>query len=225
MNGSRSVGRRSASPDATRAGRAQRLARRGFRQLNKALVPLLSSPAGAWVASPLTGYMAVLVTTGRRTGQQRRTTLNYVIRDGSVYLLAGFDGHTDWLANLRDHPHVELRLPGRTLGGLAEVVTDEAEALDAAVAVGRNAGVAILLDGVGPAGLTDAALREHLAGRPVVRVTALPSRGRRAGGGGVDTVVAPTGHDPGGHLWLLPHVVAPAAAYTGWRLLRRALRS
>ncbi len=194
-----------------------------FGRFNRAMVPMLRSPVGPWVSSPVVGYLAVLTTTGRRTGQERRTPLNYAILDGSVYLLAGFGARTDWLANLRDHPQVTLQLPGRTITGLAEVVEDEDEALRGAVAVARNAGFATLFEGVNPVRLSDERLREHLAGRPVVRIIALPTR--RQDGGDVDIVVSPTGHDPGGGLWVLPHIVAPIAGYAAWRLVRRALRS
>jgi len=197
--------------------------RTAFGRFNRLMVPVLQSPAGTWVASPLIGYLAVLTTTGRRTGLARHTPLNYAILDGSVYLLAGFGPRSDWLANLRDHPHVTLRLPGRTLAGLAEVVDDPDEADRAAVAVARNAGFATVFEGVNPVTVSDDELRAHLAGRPVVRVVALPTTDR--GGGDVDTVVTPTGHDPGGHLWWLPHVVAPMVGYAAWRVARRAFRS
>ena len=180
-----------------------------FRRLNLVMVPVLTSAAGPWVASPLTGYMAVLTTTGRRTGRARQTPLNYAIRDGHVYLLAGFGRRTDWLANLRADPHVVLLLPGRPLSGQARVVTDEAEASSAAVAVARNAGAALAFEGLNPLTVSDDELAAALRGRPVVRLDAATG-----------PVIA-GGHDPGGHLWLLPHVVLPAAAYATWRLLRR----
>jgi deazaflavin-dependent oxidoreductase (nitroreductase family) len=187
------------------------------------MVPMLRGPLGSWVGSPVVGYLAVLTTTGRRTGRERHTPLNYAILDGSVYLLAGFGPRTDWLANLRDHPHVLVRLPGRTISGLAEVVDDPDEAIRAAVAVAHNAGFATVFEGLNPVTASDDELSERLAGRPVVRIVALPTTGRR--GAEVDTVVTPGRHDPGGRLWLLPHLVAPLAAYTAWRVLRRALRS
>ncbi len=198
----------------------------GFHRVNPLLVAVLRSPAGAWVASPVTGYVAVLTTTGRRTGRERHTPLNYAIRDGSVYLLAGYGPGTDWLANLRAHPHVTLRLPGRTIVGLAEVVEDPEEAGPAAVAVARNAGAPLALEGVNPLRVGDDELRDLLADRPVVRVVALSRSGpAKTSGADADTVVTPTGHDPGGWLWVLPHIVAPALGYAGWRAVRRALRS
>ncbi len=212
-----------ATPEATPARRWDEVLRRAFHQLNKTMVPALTSPVGAWVGSPVVGYMGVLTTTGRRSGVQRRTPLNYAILDGSVYLLAGFGPRTDWLRNLQAHPHVALRLPGRNIAGLAEVVEDPEEASGAAVAVARSSGFALLFEGVNPLTVSDDELRDRLDGRPVVRVVALPTTGDR--GVDADTVVAPTGHDPGGHLWLLPHVLAPAGAYAGWRLARRAFRS
>ncbi len=199
----------------------------GIHHVNPLIVAVLRSPAGAWVASPVTGYMAVLTTTGRRSGRERHTPLNYAIRDGCVYLLAGYGPGTDWLANLRAHPHVTLRLPGRTLTGLAEVVDDPDEAGPSAVAVARNAGAALALEGVNPLRVDDDELRVRLADRPVIRVVALsharPGAATKNAAG--DLVVTPTGHDPGGWLWVLPHIVAPVLGYAAWRLSRRALRS
>jgi len=207
----------------TTASDAREGLRSAFGRFNKVMVPMLQSPVGPWMSSPVVGYLAVLTTTGRRTGQERHTPLNYAILDGSVYLLAGFGRRTDWLANLRDHPHVTLQLPGRTISGLAEVVEDPGEAMRGAVAVARNAGFATVFEGLNPVTVNDGELREHLAGRPVVRIVALPTTNRD--GDDADTVVSPTGHDPGGGLWVLPHVVAPIAGYAAWRLVRRALRS
>ena len=184
--------------------------RAAFKRLNTVMVPMLTSPLGAWVGSPFVGYMAVLTTTGRRSGLPRRTPLNYAILDGGVYLLAGFGERTDWLANLRDDARVELRLPGRTVIGDARVVTDGAEASRAALAVARNCGFALVFEGLNPVTVTDEALRARLAGRPVVRMSALPYGADGSTGEAVDTVLTPTGHDPGGRLWLLPHVVLPA---------------
>ncbi len=109
--------------------------------------------------------------------------------------------------------------------GDARVVTDRAEASRAALAVARNSGFALVFEGLNPLTVTDEVLRRRLAGRPVMRVSVLPYGADGSTGEAVDTVLAPTGHDPGGRLWLLPHVVLPALSYAVLRSVGRRLRS
>lgn len=205
-------------------GRSREVLRTSFKRLNTVMVPMLASPLGAWVGSPVVGFMALLTTTGRRSGLPRRTPLNYAILDGGIYLLAGFGERTDWLDNLRADARVEVRLPGRTVVGDARVVTDPAEASRAALAVARNCGFALVFEGLNPLTVRDEALRTRLAGRPVVRVSVLPYGADASTGEAVDTVIAPTGHDPGGRLWLLPHVVLPVLSCAVLRSAARRVR-
>ena len=58
------------------------------------------------------GQIMVLSHTGRRTGRQRRTPLNYLKRDGVIYAVAGFGPATDWYRNVRANPQVVVWLPG-----------------------------------------------------------------------------------------------------------------
>lgn len=183
---------------------------RAFGAFNRhVMLPVLGRPlVGAWIGSPLTGYFLTLTTTGRRSGRPRRTPLNYAILDGDVYLLAGFGERTDWYRNLSANPQVTLALPARVVHGTAAPVLDPADAERAALAVVRNSGFALILEGVNPLTATDARLRALLAGRPVVRVTA-PER------------VVPGRHDPGSPWWVLPRVVGllglAGAARALWR--------
>jgi len=180
----------------------------------RVVLPVLRSPLGRLVGTPVLGYYAVLTTTGRRSGLPRDTPLTYAILDGSVYVLAGHEPRTDWLANLRADPRVRVRLPGRVIDGYAALVTDPAEAQRAATAIGRAAGYAMVAEGINPVTATDAQLGAHFAGRPVVRV-------RRHTG---EVVAGP--EDPGGRAWVLGHVVAPALVLGGaWWARRRTRRA
>ena len=159
------------------------------------MLPVLSHRRlAAWMGSPFAGWFAVLTTTGRRSGLPRRTPLNYAIAGGSVYVLSGFGTRADWYRNLLANPQVTLALPGRVLPATAAVVTDPAEADAARLAVARNCGFALVFEGLNPLTVTDARLRDQLAGRPVVRLTA-------------DTPIEPGRHDPGSAWWVLPRVV------------------
>jgi deazaflavin-dependent oxidoreductase (nitroreductase family) len=86
---------------------------------------------GGTMAGRRRGYVMVLVTTGRKSGQRRLAPLNFAEDPGYIYCLAGFGRRTHWLANLLADPHCEIWLPdGRRLSGNAELVTDEATRIE-----------------------------------------------------------------------------------------------
>ena len=71
------------------------------------------------VAGRIQGMPVVrLTTTGRRSGQPRRTMLTSPVQDGdNVVIVAswgGDDRHPTWYLNLRDNPEVEITMSGRT---------------------------------------------------------------------------------------------------------------
>lgn len=183
---------------------------RAFTFANRRLVlPLLRHRmVGAWVGSPLTGYFLTLTTTGRRTGLPRQTPLNYAILDGHIYVLSGFGTQADWYRNLTADPHVTLALPGRLAHGTAVPVRDPVEAEQAALAVVRNCGFAVVFEGMNPLTATDAQLRAQLAGRPVMRIT-------------TPVPIHPGRHDPGSHWWLLPQALGTLAVIGTARAVTR----
>ena len=165
--------------------------RRSFLAVNRYLAaPLLRAGFGPLLSTPAAGSLMLLRTRGRRSGTWREAPLGYVIRDGSVYCCAGFGATTHWLRNLVADPRVELLLPGRSLAGHAEIVTDPAER------------VAVLRDLLGSMALisrplvgdlrdqTDAEVDAMSAAIPVVRIRA--------------TGVASGPWDPGGIGWIAP---------------------
>ena len=101
---------------------------RGFLILNRGfMAPLIRAGFGWLLGNPLTGHYLVLVTRGRRTGLRREAPLGYVIRDGSVYVVAGYGRTTPWYRNLLDDPAVEVILPTRRFRGRAAPVEDPRE--------------------------------------------------------------------------------------------------
>jgi deazaflavin-dependent oxidoreductase (nitroreductase family) len=165
------------------------------------MLPLARIGVGSLLANPLVGYVAELRTTGRRSGLVRSAPVNYAISDGAIYCLAGWGRSTHWFVNLRANPHVELHLPGSTIIGHAEEVTDPAEARRAIVRVARNAGIGLFFDGLNPLTANDADILARNGWMPVVRI--------RPTGIGTGPL------DPGGRGWLLP-----ALAIALWLLLR-----
>ena len=122
------VGATAALPYGPRLTRLLRPVQRGFLFVNRWIAgPMLRSPLGRFVGNPFTAYLLLLRTRGRRTGLVREAPLGYVLLDGFVYCVAGYGVATPWYRNLVDNPTVEVVLPGRTIRGVAEPVTDDAE--------------------------------------------------------------------------------------------------
>ena len=163
---------------------------RGFLYLNRWLVgPALRSPFGRLIGTVATPQLLLLRTRGRRSGLVREAPLGYVIRDGFVYVVAGYGVGTPWYRNLVDNPTVEVVLPGRTIRGIAEPVTDDAEWLRSyrtLIASFRVIGRVVEGD---PSRTDDASLLATHRSLPVVRIRSLEPPGPIA-----------TGRwDPGGH--------------------------
>jgi deazaflavin-dependent oxidoreductase (nitroreductase family) len=70
----------------------------------------------------------LLHTTGRKSGRERVTPLNYVT-DGDDYVVIASNGgaprHPDWYLNLQANPDAQVELAGRRVGVKAETVDDE----------------------------------------------------------------------------------------------------
>ncbi|MBT9585465.1 nitroreductase family deazaflavin-dependent oxidoreductase [bacterium] len=100
-----------------------------FRAFNRLLVALWWVGLGWLVnqARPVTGRILVLGTRGRKSGQIRRTPLNYSLGEGCCWCAAGFGQSSDWFQNLLADPEVEIWLPQSQATGRARPVTEEAE--------------------------------------------------------------------------------------------------
>lgn len=169
--------------------RTYRGLRQAFRVLNRSfMIPVFRSGLGAWVVSPLAGYIMVLTTIGRKTGRLRHTPVNYALIDGDVCCIAGFGSAAHWARNLAAIPETEVQLPAGRIWGRVRMVTDEAERLRIGRQILKNAGFAGFFFGFNPFTTTDDALARGIAGVPVYRVT--PAR------------VLPAAFDPGGAGWV-----------------------
>ena len=195
-------------PYAPIVARLLRPIQRGFLWLNRwFMAPALRAGLGPVIGNPVTAHLMLLRTLGRRSGQVREAPLGYVIRDGFVYCVAGYGARTPWFLNLIDNPTVEVALPGRTVRGVAEPVTDGAEWLRAYRSlIGSFGLVGRLVDG-GVDRLDDATLLETHRVLPVVRIRSLDPPGPLRAGP----------WDPGGHGWVLAWgVLAGVVAVALW---------
>lgn len=185
------------------------LLRRIFWYLNRYfMVPAFRLGLGPIMGNPFSGYIMVLKTTGRKTGKQRFTPVNYAILDGKVYCLAGFGKAAHWYRNLQVEPQVELILPGGAMMGTAEDVLDQQERLVATRQVLKNGGFAGYFYGFSPHNVSDEKLYETTKEVPVIRIS---PNGVGSGPG-----------DPGGWLWAVVFGVTvwPVLHQIGKRLKR-----
>ncbi|MDX2468806.1 MAG: nitroreductase/quinone reductase family protein [Acidimicrobiia bacterium] len=186
--------------------------RRAFRFLNRKMLLMWRLGLGWQMANPATGYIMVLATTGRKTGERRLVPLNFAEHGDTIYCLAGFGTTTHWLLNLQADPLCEVWLPdGRRLAGHGELVTNEVHRVDLVREILVRSGFAAKL--AEPDVDPSTAANEVVAAlgiRPDCRYEAIEIR---LG----ETVTGPGG--PGGLRWVWP--VAGLAAIVGWLAMRR----
>jgi len=176
---------------------ADSMARRMFRVLNRYfMVPMFRLGFGFFFGTPVSGYIMVLRTTGRKTGKTRYTPVNYAIMNGDVYCLAGFGKGSHWYGNLKAEPHLDVIMPGGALSGVAEDVADGAERTRAMRQIFKNGGFAGFFEGFNPRTVSD---EEMLAKCQHAGVVRIHPTGLGSGAG-----------DPGGWAWVITVVVTAA---------------
>ena len=80
-----------------------------------------------WKLAPAPRGVAVVTTRGRKSGLPRARAMR-AVRDGRrVYAAAILGGRSDWLANLRADPHVQVKLGGRTCTAMGRELTSPEE--------------------------------------------------------------------------------------------------
>jgi deazaflavin-dependent oxidoreductase (nitroreductase family) len=185
----------------------------GFNALNKYVsVPSLKAGLGRYMSNPATGYLMVLRTRGRKSGEMRDAPLGYVIDGDAVYVMAGFGQRTHWFQNIKADPKVEAILPSRSFSGIAEEVTDPAERRRMLVKLIRSMGLVAASLGMGNAYKTSAEeLEAKCEGLPLVKVRA--------------TGIAAGPEDPGGWYWTVPIVASALLALLWLRGRRRSKRA
>ena len=163
--------------------------RRIFWFLNKFfMVPLFRLGLGPIFGNPFTGYIMVLKIIGRKTGKLRFAPVNYAILDGKVYCVSGFRKVSDWYANLRANPAIEVILPGGTIAGTATVATDPAAKIKMIRKIFQGAGFAGFFEGFNPFRISDEELALRTADIPLI---CIQPNGLGSGAS-----------DPGGWAWI-----------------------
>jgi deazaflavin-dependent oxidoreductase (nitroreductase family) len=181
-----------------------------FTKVNKYVsVPALKMGLGRYMSNPFTGYLMILRTRGRKSGEMRDAPLGYTIVGEYVYCVAGFGRQTHWVQNVLADPNVEVILPSRAFSGVAEEVTDEAERRRVLPPLLRSMGVIARMMGMGnPWRDAPEAIAAKCEGMPLIRVRA--------------TGIAAGPEDPGGRYWVVP--VVGGTLLTLWWLRARGRR-
>jgi deazaflavin-dependent oxidoreductase (nitroreductase family) len=178
--------------------------RQGFKYFNRFMLLMWRLGLGSWVNGwpEVGGRIMVITHTGRKSGQQRRSPVNYAIVDSELYCTAGFGKASDWYRNILANPNVEVWLPEGWWSGVAEEISTDQRRLALLRQVLIGSGAVAPAMGVDPKAMTDEALD---AATKEYRLIRIRRTAPRTGPGG-----------PGDLAW-----VWPAAAFI---LLPLALR-
>jgi len=189
------------------------IAHRAFKALNRYfMIPIHRAGLGAWLGSPIGGCMLLLRVRGRKSGIVRETPLNYLVADGSVWIVAGFGPKTEWYRNLVADPAVEVVLPTRRLAGTAVEVRSPAVRARILPALIRATGLPSFLAGVNPWTATEAQVTDALDFVPLIRIDP------------ADGWLDPGPDDPGGRAWIWRQALVLGASLLILRSLRRLVR-
>lgn len=105
---------------------------RGLRLIHRLANPLVLGVLRSPAHRPLSGTLAVLSVTGRRTGRVHRRPVMWAPVDGAtVVVMVGMPDQKVWWRNLRGGAAVGVRLRGRDRRARGTVVTGDAALRDA----------------------------------------------------------------------------------------------
>ena len=185
-----------------------------FRVFNRwFMVPAHRAGLGAWVSTPVGGWILLLRVRGRKSGVIRETPLNYLVEGGAVWVMAGFGRKSEWYRNLLADPAVEVRLPGRRFACTAEEVLDPAVRSRMIPRLVRATGLPGTMVVPSPWTTPDEEILDAVPWVPLVRIRARDGTPIEAGP-----------DDPGGDAWVWRQALAVAATFIGWRLVKGLVR-
>ena len=196
------------------AQRASRVGHLAFRVLNpKTTVPLIRAGLGAWMGTPIGGWLMVVRVHGRKSGLPHDIPLSYYVEEGCAWVMAGFGPRTHWYRNILADPHVEIVLPGRPpMRAIAEEVRNREIRARILPRLYPATGVPGYLGGANPFRASAEQILEVTSWLPLIRL-------RPEG-----EPLIPGPDDPGGTGWVWRQVVA--LTLTAWlaRALARMVR-
>jgi hypothetical protein len=148
-----------------------KIRRQSFHLFNKLfMVPVFRLGLGAYVGNNFTGYIMVIKSIGRKTGKVHYTPVNYAIHKGDIYCLAGWGNLSDWYQNITMTHELEVILPGVTIFGIVDEVSDKETRRIILRNILQNGGFAGFLDGLNPFKTKDEELLEKTSGMILIRI-------------------------------------------------------
>lgn len=152
--------------------------RQGFKVFNKFMLFMWRLGWGPWVNyfPQVTGRVMVITHTGRKTGKQRRTPVNYAIVDGDLYCTAGYGSGSDWYRNIITNPQVEIWLPDSWWAGVVEEVANPQHRLVYLRQILLNSGLVAPIAGLNPQKMTDSELEKATTFYRVLRIRRTAAR-------------------------------------------------
>lgn len=133
------------------------LLRQGFKYFNRFMLLMWRLGLGSWVNCwpKVGGRIMVITHTGRKSGRQYHTPVNYAIVDGEIYCTAGFGRNSDWYRNMMANPNVEIWLPQGWWHAVAQEVVDSKVRLFLLRQVLISSGFASFMAGINPYMIND----------------------------------------------------------------------
>jgi len=186
----------------------------GFKAINRwFMVPAHHAGLGAWVSTPVGGWILLLRVRGRKSGVIRETPLNYLVEDGAVWVMAGFGRRTEWYRNLLADSSVEVRLPGRRFACTAEEMPDPAVRSRMIPRLVRATGLPGTMVVPMPWIAPDEEILDALPWVPLIRIRARDGSPIEAGP-----------DDPGGFAWVWRQAMVMVASLVAWRFVKGRTR-
>ncbi|MET0684295.1 MAG: nitroreductase/quinone reductase family protein [Solirubrobacteraceae bacterium] len=97
------------------------------RRISTALAVRVVNPVVRWAVRH--GFAprsyAVLETTGRRSGEPRRTPVGHAVEGGTVWIVAEHGARAGYVHNIRANPRVRIKLRDGWRDGTAQVLDDD----------------------------------------------------------------------------------------------------
>lgn len=134
------------------------------------MVPMFRLGLGPFIGNVVTGYIMVLKTVGRKTGKTRFTPVNYAIHNGNIFCISGWGNYSDWYRNMMFAGEIEIILPGGSIYGKVENVTELLERRLILRKILQNAGFAGFFEGFNPFTVSDEVMERKTAIMPLVRI-------------------------------------------------------
>jgi deazaflavin-dependent oxidoreductase (nitroreductase family) len=85
-----------------------------------------------WKVMPTPSGLALVTTTGRKSGKRRARAMRAVVDGKRAYVAAILGNRSDWVRNVRADPNVTIKLGGTTYRATARELIDPAERARAA---------------------------------------------------------------------------------------------